>query len=69
MMRAARFGPIPVTSRRRPGSCWITSNTVSPKARGHASEGSGMGYGEYEITDILGPAIEKTRSPFDVQPA
>jgi hypothetical protein len=36
---------------------------------GHASEGSGMGYGEYEITDMLGPAIEKTRSPFDVQPA
>ena len=33
MIRAARFGPIPVTSRRRSGSCWMTSNTASPKAR------------------------------------
>jgi hypothetical protein len=33
---------------------------------GHASEGSGPGYGEYAIIDMLGPAIEKTRSPFDV---
>jgi hypothetical protein len=23
MIRSARFGPIPVTSRRRLGSCWI----------------------------------------------
>jgi len=36
---------------------------------GHTSDGSGTGYGEYEITDMLGPAIEKTRSPFDVEPA
>ena len=31
-MRAARFGPMPVTSRRRPGCCSIRSNTASPKA-------------------------------------
>jgi hypothetical protein len=34
---------------------------------GHASEGSGPGYGEYAIIDMLGPAIEKTRSPIDVR--
>jgi len=33
MIRAARFGPIPVTSRRRLGSCSMTSNTLSPNAR------------------------------------
>lgn len=33
---------------------------------GHSSEGSRPGYGEYAIIDMLGPAIEKTRSPFDV---
>jgi hypothetical protein len=33
---------------------------------GHASDGSGPGYGEYAIIDMLGPAIEKTRSPFDI---
>ena len=32
-MRSARFGPMPVTSRRRSGSCSIRSNTASPKAR------------------------------------
>jgi hypothetical protein len=32
---------------------------------GHANEGSGPGYGEYAIIDMLGPAIERTRSPFD----
>ena len=32
-MRAARFGPMPVTSRRRSGCCSIRSNTASPKAR------------------------------------
>ena len=32
-MRAARFGPMPVTCRRRGGSCSMTSNTASPKAR------------------------------------
>ena len=32
---------------------------------GHATDGSGLGYGEYAIIDMLGPAIEKTRSPFD----
>ena len=31
---------------------------------GHAQEGSGPGYGEYAINDVLGPAIEQTRSPF-----
>ena len=31
-MRAARFGPMPVTSRRRSGCCSIRSNTASPKA-------------------------------------
>jgi hypothetical protein len=33
---------------------------------GHAQEGSGPGYGEYAVNDVLGPAIEQTRSPFDV---
>jgi len=33
MIRSARFGPIPVTSRNRCGSCWMTSKTVSPNAR------------------------------------
>jgi integrase len=31
---------------------------------GHAQEGSGPGYGEYAINDVLGPAIDQTRSPF-----
>src|SRR5689334_21672297 len=26
MIRSARFGPIPVTSRRRSGSCWMPSD-------------------------------------------
>jgi hypothetical protein len=30
---SARFGPIPVTSRSRSGSCWMMSNTAPPKAR------------------------------------
>src|SRR5260370_29808957 len=33
MIRSARFGPMPVTSRRRLGSCSMTSNTASLKAR------------------------------------
>src|SRR3984893_10611858 len=33
VMRLARTGPIPVTSRRRSGSASIVSNTFSPKAR------------------------------------
>ena len=33
---------------------------------GHAQEGSGPGYGEFAINDMLGPAIDRTRSPFDV---
>jgi hypothetical protein len=33
VMRWARTGPMPVTSRSRSGSASITSNTVSPKAR------------------------------------
>jgi hypothetical protein len=33
MIRSARFGPIPVTSRRRLGSCSMMSNTASRKAR------------------------------------
>ena len=33
VMRWARTGPMPVTSRKRSGSASITSNTVSPKAR------------------------------------
>jgi hypothetical protein len=32
---------------------------------GHAQEGEGPGYGEYAITDVLGPAMDRTRSPFD----
>jgi hypothetical protein len=33
MMRSARFGPMPVTSRSRAGSCSISSKTSAPKAR------------------------------------
>jgi hypothetical protein len=33
---------------------------------GHAQEGSGPGYGEFAINDMLGPAIEQMRSPFDI---
>ena len=32
-MRTARFGPMPVTSRRRLGFCSISSNTAAPNAR------------------------------------
>jgi integrase len=32
---------------------------------GHAQEGEGPGYGEYAIRDVLGPAMDRTRSPFD----
>ncbi len=32
VMRLARIGPMPVTSRRRWGSASITSNTFSPNA-------------------------------------
>ena len=35
-IRAARLAPMPVTSRNRPGSCSIRSNTCSPKARTRA---------------------------------
>lgn len=34
---------------------------------GHSQEGSGPGYGEFAINDMLGPAIDKTRSPFDIR--
>jgi integrase len=34
---------------------------------GHAQEGTAPDYGEYAINTMLGPAINKTRSPFDVQ--
>lgn len=33
---------------------------------GHAQEGTAPDYGEYAINTMLGPAIDKTRSPFDV---
>ena len=33
---------------------------------GHAQEGEGPGHGEYAITDILGSATDRMRSPFDV---
>ena len=33
VIRSARTGPIPSTSRRRSGSVSMTSNTRSPKAR------------------------------------
>jgi integrase len=35
---------------------------------GHAQEGTAADYGEYAINTMLGPAIDKTRSPFDVTP-
>lgn len=38
---------------------------VEDALTGHAQEGGGPGYGEYAITDLLGPAMEETRSPFD----
>src|SRR5215467_1400068 len=31
MIRSARLGPMPVTSRRRPGSCWMTSKHAFTK--------------------------------------
>ena len=34
---------------------------------GHAQEGPAPDYGEYAINTMLGPAIDKTRSPFDIQ--
>ena len=34
---------------------------------GHAQEGTAPDYGEYAINTMLGPAIEKTRSPFDIR--
>jgi integrase len=34
---------------------------------GHAQEGTAPDYGEFAINDMLGPAIERTRSPFDVE--
>ena len=33
VIRSARTGPIPSTSRRRPDSISMTSNTCSPKER------------------------------------
>jgi integrase len=33
---------------------------------GHAQEGTAPDYGEYAINTMLGPALDKTRSPFDV---
>ena len=33
---------------------------------GHAQEGTAPDYGEYAINTMLGPAIDKTRSPFDI---
>ena len=33
---------------------------------GHSQEGSGPGYGEFAINDMLGPSIDQTRFPFDV---
>ena len=35
---------------------------------GHAQEGTAPDYGEYAINTMLGPAIDKTRSPFDIGP-
>ena len=35
---------------------------------GHAQEGTAPDYGEYALNTMLGPAIDKTRSPFDVTP-
>jgi integrase len=32
---------------------------------GHAHKGGGPGYGEYAINDVLGPAMDRMRSPFD----
>lgn len=32
---------------------------------GHAQKGGGPGYGEYAMLEVLGPAIDETRSPFD----
>jgi integrase len=34
---------------------------------GHAQEGTAPDYGEYAINELLGPAMDKTRSPFDVE--
>jgi hypothetical protein len=34
---------------------------------GHAQEGTAPDYGEYAVITMLGPAIDKTRSPFDIR--
>ena len=34
---------------------------------GHAQEGTAPDYGEYAINTMLGPAIDKTKSPFDIR--
>ena len=34
---------------------------------GHAQEGTAPDYGEFAINTMLGPAIDKTRSPFDIR--
>jgi integrase len=38
---------------------------VEDALTGHAQKGGGPGYGEYAITDVLGPEMDRTRSPFD----
>jgi Phage integrase SAM-like domain len=38
-----------------------TENAIT----GHAQEGEGPGYGEYAIMEVLGPAMDRTRSPFE----
>jgi hypothetical protein len=60
-----RHGPLVLSYR----ACEFAAGAGEwPTIIGHASDGSGPGYGEYAITDMLGPAIEKTRSPLDVEP-
>jgi integrase len=34
---------------------------------GHAQEGTAPDYGEYAVNTMLGPAIDKTKSPFDIR--
>jgi len=34
---------------------------------GHSQEGTAPDYGEYSINTMLGPAIDQTRSPFDIR--
>jgi hypothetical protein len=60
--------PVSITNRTRAYSFSrrrCPANLSAPLCTSSAAPA----YDEYAIIDMLGPAIEKTRSPFDVEPA